>query len=614
MNEYLSLFKALPVEHRTKSFSTDYISHGVLVENSVVDKYGKGEVTQLIKQLVPSDSQLNKTFHKSWKKVRDASIEQLVVEQLIHYFTTYGLEALGFYNEDTVYLPNEELELEGKGGITFYILRGITPDEISKSVQRIISSGIALSDSDLSSLITVIVDQKLPVDPSTSSNREMAVRLYELLGIIPEDPVEYLRLQIYLATSSTLLIKNKETIEAISSTVKRNVFQTYEKSYGLTGLASIFYRFKPLFLAFKNKNSASTVNQIRKLAVKHHRPMPEDYLASVTKHLRNDTLETQRLWKSLGKANIFRKIKLVQALRFYNDKSASGIVYSIRNGKSFTSTINSLNADANEALSIVMTSLSKDLGHLHDKKVYMDTGLVAPTSGKMFYGDIPFGSYFSAKDSLVLGVSWKNTGGYRIDLDLSIVSISGKIGWDAYYRNEDFLFSGDITDAPRGATEAHLIRKNAKDGIYLLNLNYYNGYEPGPEVPFTLFVTAESEFKRMKKRAMMSQDNMLFWADSTIDAKRKQKSIGVLKIRDGIKTFHVFESKMSNNISARRNDKSMNMISYYDKYLDSLLDLRELLEWSGAKFVDNPSEADIDLSMSSLTKDTLIKLLTDGEK
>jgi hypothetical protein len=621
MKAYLDLFKALPVKRRSKTFSTKYIAKGVLVENSVVKAYGD-EVDAFVQSLVPTDSQMNKTFHKSWRKVRDASIEQLVIEQIIHYFTTYGFEELGFYNEESVYIPNENLELEAEGGITFYVLRGITKKDLADKVNKIISSGIALSDQDLSALVDVIKDKKLKVDPATSSNREMTVRLYDLLGTIPKDPVEYLRLRIYNATGSTLLIKNKETLEAVAAFAQpgnpfrklaRNAFSDYEDKFGLEGLASIFYRFKPLFLAFKNKSSASTVNRIRRLATKHHRPMPEDYIASVTKHLRNGTFDAKKLNKSLGKANIFRKIKLAQALQLYGNQEASGIVYSIRNGKSFADKINPLGTSAQGALSVVYDSLGASLRHVKGKKIFMDAGLVVPTSGKMFLGDLPFGSYFSTDDSLVVGVSWKDLESQRVDLDLSIISVGGKVGWDGRYRDSNFLFSGDITSAPYGATEAFLIRDKSADGIYLLNLNYFNAYD-GEEVPFTLFVTKESEFERMDKCAVMSQDNMLFWAESSIDSKYKQKTIGVLKIKDGVKTFHAFEFKSGRSITSRTNEKSLNTISYYDKHLESLLDLRVLMEWAGAKLVDTPEEADIDLSIKSLTKSALLDLLTGDDK
>jgi hypothetical protein len=478
-----------------------------------------------------------------------------------------------------------------------------------------VSSGIALAEQDLTDLVAVIKDQGLEIDPSTSSNRELAVRLYGLLGIIPADPVEYLRLRVYGVTESTLLIKSEDAIEAISKAVNStfgktvNVFSEYEEKFGLERLASIFYRFKLLFLAFKNKESSSTVNRIRRLAKKHHRPVPEDYIASVTRHLRSGTLDTTKLNKRLTKTNIFRKVKLAQALRFYGNEEASGIVYSVRNGKSFADTINPLGTSAKKALSVVMDSLGADLHHIKGKKLFMDAGLVVPTSGKMFLGDLPFGSYFSTDESLALGVSWSDVKGRRVDLDLSIVSVGGKIGWDGAYRDSSFLFSGDVTAAPHGATEAHLVRADAEDGIYLLNLNYYNAREGGVEVPFTVFVSKEKEFERMENNAVMSQDNMLFWAESSIDHKYKQKIIGVLKIKDGTKTFHAFEFKTGRGITSRNNTKSVNTISYYDKYLDSLLGLQTLMEWAGAKMVNTPEEADIDLSRKSLTKSALLDLL-----
>lgn len=609
MNAYVNLFKALPVKTRTESVSFDYIDHGVLVEDSVAESYSQTKIKQVIKTLVPSNSQMNKTFHKSWKKVRDASMEQLVTEQLLHYFTTYGFESLGIYSEGTVFIPNEELKLEGEGGVTFYVLRGITPDEASEAVQRIVASGMALSDTDLDDLVSVIKEQKLPIDPAKSANREMSVRLYDLLGVIPKDPVEYLRLQVYRAVGSTMLIKSRSVIKAISEKVNTDVFSAYEYAHGINGLASIFYRFKPLFLAFKNDKSASTVNRIRRLAVKHHRPMKEDYLASVTKHLRKGTFDAKSLHAGLEKANVFRKVKLAQALRFYGNEDVSGVVYSVRNGRSFaTKTAPVGNVD--EALSITLDSLAKDLRHLQGKRMYMDANLTVPTSGKMFCGSVPFGSSFSTEESLALGVSWKDLPGCRVDLDLSMIAVSGKTGWDGVYRNGNLLFSGDITAAPNGATEAHLVRAGAADGIYLLNLNFFNAYQTQKEVPYTLFVTKENEYKRMNFTSMVSQDKMLFWTDSVISVDCSQKTIGVLKVEKGVKTFYAFESNSGRSMSAYRDESSLNTIDYYDKYLDSQLDLRGLLGHAGVEFVDDPEEADVDLSLAAITKDSLIQLFT----
>lgn len=608
MLEYINLFKALPVATRTPEYSPHFISDGVMVEGSVMATYGADVIRSVIDKLVPKNSDINKTFHKSWKKVRDASLEQLVMEQTLHYFTTYGLESMGLYNEDSVYIPNEVLKLDEEGGITFLVIRGITPEEMNEKVTSLLRSGLALSDSDLDDLIVTITEYNLTVDPADSANREMKVRLYDKLNIVPADPVEFLRLQVYRTTESSLLIKDKATLEKLSA-VKKNVFTDYKKAHNLTGLASVFHRFKPIFLALKNNKSASTVNRIRKLAVKYHKPLPEDYLASVTKHLRAGDISFKQLRASLKNANVFRKVKLLQALKLYENKNLSGIVYSVRNGRSFTTTTTPIGS-TQVAQATVCLSLAQDLKHLKGKKVYLDANLAVPTSGKMFVGDVPVGSSFTTKNSLALGVSWKDVKDNRVDLDLSLLSVGGKIGWDGGYRNDDLLFSGDITSAPHGATEAHLVRQDAHDGIYLLDLNYYNAYDTTVEVPFTLFVAEEKEYKRLNKNALVSKDNMLFWADSTINASPKQKTIGVLRIKDGTKTFYVFESKTGNRMSSRRDEKTLQRIDFFDKSLDSFVRLQDLLEWSGAKLVDLTDGPDIDLSLNALTKIDLVDLLT----
>jgi len=212
MIEYIKLFKALPVTEKTNEISSTYLKYGVLVEDSVIKKYSSLQLLQIVKKLVPQDSEINKTFHKSWRKIQDSHHQQLVIEQIFHYFTTYGLEMLGCYDKGTIFIPNEELKLEGKGGIPFYVLRGITTDAITDKVKNILSSGIALSDDDLNNLIKVISKENLVVDPAVCNNREMKVRLYDLLNITPTDPIEYLRLQVFKATDNTLLIKNSKSL------------------------------------------------------------------------------------------------------------------------------------------------------------------------------------------------------------------------------------------------------------------------------------------------------------------------------------------------------------------------------------------------------------------
>jgi hypothetical protein len=119
--------------------------------------------------------------------------------------------------------------------------------------------------------------------------------LYDFLDIIPKNPVEFLRFSVYKCTGKTLLIKDKDTIAQIkskSNTSSTTLFNKYSKQYGLKNLAEIFYRFKPLFLAFRtNLSMKRTINEIRRFAPENHKPMPEDFLNNVTSRIKKNKFD-----------------------------------------------------------------------------------------------------------------------------------------------------------------------------------------------------------------------------------------------------------------------------------------------------------------------------------
>lgn len=115
--ELIRLFKAVEVtdKNKTREIPTEImaetIQRGFVFSPVVAGNVSDHNLTKLIetieKEVGLTPEKLNSSFHKSWEKIRDASDEQLLIEQLIHYFTTYGLENMGLYNKDTVYIPNE---------------------------------------------------------------------------------------------------------------------------------------------------------------------------------------------------------------------------------------------------------------------------------------------------------------------------------------------------------------------------------------------------------------------------------------------------------------------------------------------------------------------------
>ena len=100
-----------------------------------------------------SGEKANAAFHKSWKTIRDTPIQILVIQQIIHYMTTYGFESLGIYNKDTVYIPVEaldipEIELDK---IPFVVVRSISREELLAAFVAL-CSGIALAEDTIADL------------------------------------------------------------------------------------------------------------------------------------------------------------------------------------------------------------------------------------------------------------------------------------------------------------------------------------------------------------------------------------------------------------------------------------------------------------------------------
>jgi len=354
----IKLFRAVPIKYKKKKTNKELmektIKEGFIFSPEVIFNYPDHDsLIKLVEKLVGiTAEQLNNSFHKSWTKVKEADMEQLVVEQIAHYLTTYGKEQPEEYIEEKgeqwgvdnlggkiiglkdfksdkigsnyVYIPKEKLEIPELDidGIKLVVIKGYTKKELKVKLLDLLSSGIALGEDTISDVMDVAtfvdINEK---DINVIKNKEVKVALYDYLNLVPENPVEFLRFIIFKATEQTLIIKSSVLIDKIKENKKQNIvklFKDYENKYELNRLAEIFYRFKPLWLSFRsNKKLRPTINRIRRLATRRHKPMPVDYLNDVTSKIkRNERINKDELKKELEKVNVFRKIRLCYALSY----------------------------------------------------------------------------------------------------------------------------------------------------------------------------------------------------------------------------------------------------------------------------------------------------------
>ncbi|MBB3752407.1 hypothetical protein FHT44_004919 [Mycolicibacterium sp. BK634] len=616
MESSLRLFKAVLVNNHDgkpdafAALAAQTVKNGFIFAPEVATEYAHTQLVQQVDKLFGRNAaQLNNSFHKSFAKVRDASILQLWVEQSLHYLTTYGFEHLGIFSNDTIYVPKEALDLPDIDGIRLVVIRGLTHREMKAELLKLLATGIALSQQSVTDCVDVAQVLTLTQDEVESvKNREVKAALYDHFGMVPSDPVEFLRFVVYRATEKTLLIKNAELISALK-TRNNNDLVRYFQAYDAAKLATIFNRYKPIFLALRtNPALKKKINQVRRLAVANHKPMPEDYLNSITARLtRNEGIDIRDLSANLQAANVFRKIRLAYALKFRTTNPDS-ILYRVRNGKSFAKAFSFTNNNVEHIYQYVLASIVNDVRpNVAGKTVYIPKGLTyaLPATEKQFTGNLPTGTCVEVTDDLIAGVHWLDVDGSTIDLDLSIANLGGKIGWDARYRTGQALYSGDLTAAPppHGASEVFRI---TGPGSWLMSVNYYN-YRDNVDVPFKIIAGSDSA-KMITANRVIDPKSVVAFSNSVMDVQ--QKTLGLIVADHESKRFYFTEADFMKSRSARHTTAAEHTRRYLYSYYENTINLNDVLIAAGAILIDTPEQADIDLSPEAVDKTTIINLLT----
>lgn len=613
MKSLLRLFNAVLVSDKKKHKITKTVMIRTIKCGYVLDPFVEPSDALLdeIESVIGlSGEKANSAFHKSWKVVRDSSIEELVIQQIIHYFTTYGLESLGLYDKDTVYIPPEKLKLpKVKDGISLVVVKAMTPREVIDKIVEL-GSGVALSETTLACIMEVVEELQPNSDfISKIKNRELRTILNDLYGIVPQEPTEFLHHLVSKLTNESLLIKNDQLIEKIKSANGKFLDDLMAKSP--PDLASIFFRYKPLFLAMKSiSRHKKFFNQLRKRANKLHKPLAPDYLNSVTSLIKHDKLDAAVLAEKLAGASVFRKVRLARALQ-YRLSDPDSIVYLVRNGRGWATDFKWDGGDTQYVLDTVIELISYDIGkNVDGKTIYIpeNAHYAIPATEKQFVGNFPIGSYVSVPQDLIVGIHWTNTS-RRIDLDFSVIGESGKIGWDRSYRSDDktVLFSGDMTSAPlpNGASELFYVKRGVEEPKILF-VNYFN-FDSGDPVTCKLFVANEKPGE-IEKGYVVNPNNMIAQAELCVD--KKQTVVGLVTSIGGENRVYFYSTGIGKSITSGNSELSTRTCKYLVNSAKSGIDLATVLKMGGAKIVSTrPSTKKyIDLSLSALNKTTVLKL------
>ena len=635
------LYKAYLKEKKDKEFvpDQDALKKGILINSNC-----NQEIKDLAINMWGIDGfVLNQTFHKSVDKVINTDIEDLFIEQIIHYFTTYGFEELGIFNTNHVYIPKEELDVPGlTDRVKLTVINPITKDELKDKLWSLIGSSIPLGSATVEYIIKLIPYLDVNEDNIDKvKNREVKTALYDKLKIIPSDAIEFLRYLIYKQTEKTLLIKDIDTIFSLKysdKSIALKLFNSYEEKYGLIPLAEIFNRYKQLFIALKTSESCikvrngkqileyprrrptelklnSIINRISKLSKEYHKPYITNDLDKLIVWYKENSKKSncpELLKEKLVNEPVWRTIKLRNYISMVN-RNMEEKVYKIRNGRTWVTNKNQEIIFDKEIVDILDNIIVDRLKpNVNKKRIYMDNDidLVLPQSEKQFVGNIPFSSSVEVKkDNLLVGIHWLNIKDHRVDLDLKIISNEYSIGWDAEYKEGDKLvFTGDVTDAPypNGASEYIYIDKSIGDTVFSLKINNYT--KNFANVEYDIIVAKKGVDELKNNYVVDPNDILIKIPKNVLEQNKTEHSLGNIIIKDDSIKLVFTDLSTSNRRSSKDNDVERMLRKYLVEEADSKCKLKDYLKLAGATITNNKNNIDIDLGIESLNKNTIIDL------
>lgn len=566
------------------------------------------------------------TFHRSWEKVADADYYTLVVEQMVHYLSTYGMESIGFAACPVV--PIEEvLGKNSKVPIrALTIVPVVGMSDVESLVGKIFTTVAAPHKNDIEYYEDIVGLTKGVCKPEEIKSYELRCLYYDYFELVPSDPDEFVRFIVYKLTGSTLVVKNKKTINALRSATPEHTedLKKWFAKIPLTRLAKVFYRYKPLFLALRATPSMRPIiNTLRRMAKTCHAPMSEKRVQNLSNLFaqgkfdegyevihRMTMRELIKVMNFASGADAAKRMNI--STEFYNIRTGSIHVDEQHSHKNVETLRDAILREIAERVSDTMS------GKIFYIPSYID--YAAPVSEKQFLGNIPYGTTITLPKEVSAGVYWENYKGMRTDIDLHLTGPTMNYGWNTWYRNDNdknILYSGDMTDATNGAAEAYYLNTLAQSEPLVMNANNFTGMEG---VPFKLVFT-ESKFdvdKHDAKTPPIDISKTMFPPIDMMFKDSNEQTIGVFNKNK----FYIYGGTLNDSIVPNRDE--------YRKFLDAALckmgvvaSLDALLRAAGAEVIDETDYAELDsseaenvinLSPNALTRTTLIDLIDSFDK
>lgn len=588
-----------------------------------------------VKRFLQEESQMNPnaTFYASFNDVISKTRLELFFDQILHYMTTYGTD----FSLGNGYVPRELTEQDIPSWNLYKsckVITAITEEEMYERCMNVLKANIALKQETMQVIADYIIDmwvagtapERLEDCIDAIANKEALIYVAFKTGLMPKDKFKLFRYIIYKTTGSTMIIKSKGMIESIVTSANPFDFSKLPAE-SFDALASIFYRFKPLFLAFKHNNvkdQSYIINRLRRMAKTKHVPMKPgfwDQLFVNCPDIEDVKAEAEKL-------SNFKKVSLIQACRLRRIDPSNDF-YLIRNGKTwmqpkigksqtcsmdyvcdvemalYNSLVDSLKKNAVKTETVI-TEDGEEMTVSRPAIIAMnnDVHITMPSTEKSFIGNLPIGTSYDLSNHNFVGVYWRDEWGTR-DYDLSMLTIEGdRFSWCDRYSSSsnNIVYSGDMTYADPEASEMFYIKKDIKKDM-IVSVNKYSG---DVKSQLKLYLGQEN-ITKLERNYMVRPDSIRL--STMVDMNDiNQRCLGFFFVEaPGKVKFRVLNFKVPGGRVLTANDSTMAQIQYFKETADMYLDARQV--FTDAGFVVSEIQADADYDFIDLKKDSLISLM-----
>lgn len=469
-----------------EKLTIDASKAGILIQEGTADGF--------MKSFIKSNTiNPNSTFYRLWSDVEDRDRHELLVDQIMHYMTTYGTDF-----QSDAFVPNKE-SLVIPYHLYTKILECSKEDMYNTCIDTLLS-GAAISNELLTAVVDYIlyyielnnisISDIIPILDEMKNKDGMAMLSYHL-NILPNNPDQIIRVLFYMIFKDPTPIMSKQNMEMLYAYRKYHVNipdlnALFDEDRLINFSRHMFRRYKKFLLGLKTPENKNLINRMKRESEKKHYMLSKGFWGNITN---NNVDEVNRLIankiddldnNTQNNMLLIRVLYMLRLRKMQNiDRSCR--IYKIRNHNiwvdkdsfaaydpSWDYTYDTIYSKLVERLETRRKEIEKK-NHRSSSTVHFgNIHIAAPRSLRLFAGNYPEGSYIEYDENAFIGIYWEDNNGQNVDLDLHLKTDNGgSYGWCYSYADAGVTYSGDMTSSHDGASEVFKIGKGLDANIYV---------------------------------------------------------------------------------------------------------------------------------------------------